>query len=166
MGESPRNSQPPAPASAVANPGWIRPPRIYLAAIVIGFFCHLFLRVSILRYFIAAPIGTLLTLVAVLLYVSATRTFKAAGTPVPGNQPATTIVSVGPYQYTRNPIYLSLTLFHLGIAFLINSVAVVLTLLPALGLMAFVVIPREERNLEERFPSEYASYRASVRRWL
>jgi protein-S-isoprenylcysteine O-methyltransferase Ste14 len=32
--------------------------------------------------------------------------------------------------------------------------------------MALVVIPREERYLEVRFPSEYAAYRAAVRRWL
>jgi protein-S-isoprenylcysteine O-methyltransferase Ste14 len=29
-----------------------------------------------------------------------------------------------------------------------------------------VVIPREERYLETRFPSDYVAYRASVRRWL
>jgi protein-S-isoprenylcysteine O-methyltransferase Ste14 len=41
-----------------------------------------------------------------------------------------------------------------------------ITLLPAVVLMAFVVIPREERYLETRFPAEYLSYKASVRRWL
>jgi protein-S-isoprenylcysteine O-methyltransferase Ste14 len=32
--------------------------------------------------------------------------------------------------------------------------------------MSSVVIPREEHYLEERFPSEYVSYKAAVRRWL
>jgi len=41
-----------------------------------------------------------------------------------------------------------------------------ITLVPAVGLMALVVIPREERYLEARFPSEYSAYRAAVRRWL
>jgi protein-S-isoprenylcysteine O-methyltransferase Ste14 len=41
-----------------------------------------------------------------------------------------------------------------------------ITLLPAVALMSFVVIPREERYLGLRFPSEYASYKASTRRWL
>ena len=39
-------------------------------------------------------------------------------------------------------------------------------LIPALALMSFVVIPREERYLEAKFPSEYMRYKASVRRWL
>jgi protein-S-isoprenylcysteine O-methyltransferase Ste14 len=29
-----------------------------------------------------------------------------------------------------------------------------------------VVIPREERYLEARFPTEYVPYKTSVRRWL
>lgn len=40
------------------------------------------------------------------------------------------------------------------------------TLIPAVALMSFVVIPREEQYLETRFPSDYLAYKASVRRWL
>jgi protein-S-isoprenylcysteine O-methyltransferase Ste14 len=32
--------------------------------------------------------------------------------------------------------------------------------------MALVVIPREERYLESRFPSEYLAYTRAVRRWI
>ena len=47
-----------------------------------------------------------------------------------------------------------------------NSLALLITLLPAVALMSLVVIPREERYLEARFPSDYLPYKASVRRWL
>jgi protein-S-isoprenylcysteine O-methyltransferase Ste14 len=112
------------------------------------------------------PAGVVLTLVAVGLFLSATRSFRAAGTPVPGNLPATTIVRTGPYRFSRNPIYLAFSLFQLGLAFSVNSVGLLLTLVPAFALMSFVVIPREERYLAARFPSEYVPYKASVRRWL
>ena len=39
-------------------------------------------------------------------------------------------------------------------------------LLPALALMVWVVVPREERYLEARFPAEYLPYKREVRRWL
>jgi protein-S-isoprenylcysteine O-methyltransferase Ste14 len=48
----------------------------------------------------------------------------------------------------------------------VNSLWLLITLVPATALMAFVVIPREERYLVRRFPSEYPAYRAAVRRWL
>jgi protein-S-isoprenylcysteine O-methyltransferase Ste14 len=86
--------------------------------------------------------------------------------PVPGNRPTTTIVRSGPYGFSRNPIYLAFTLFQLGLAAWVNSLGLLLTLFPALALMALVVIPREERNLETRFPSEYPPYKRAVRRWL
>ena len=144
----------------------MRPPRIYLAAIALGLLAHALLPIHIVPRSIGVPAGLLLALAAVALYITAVRSFKQAGTPVPGNQPATTIVHAGPYRFTRNPIYLAFTLLHLGTALLVNSLTLVITLIPAVGLMSLVVIPREERYLAERFPSEYASYTTSVRRWL
>jgi protein-S-isoprenylcysteine O-methyltransferase Ste14 len=96
------------------------------------------------------------------------RTFRTAGTPVPGNRPTATIVRTGPYRWSRNPIYLSFSLLQLGVAFWVNSLWLLVTLIPAVALMSFVVIPREreEQYLETRFGSDYLSYKASVRRWL
>ena len=82
------------------------------------------------------------------------------------HQQATTIVKIGPYQFSRNPIYLAFSLFQAGIALAVNDAWVLVTLLPALSVMSFVVIPREERYPEARFSEEYAAYKASVRRWL
>jgi protein-S-isoprenylcysteine O-methyltransferase Ste14 len=112
------------------------------------------------------PIGIMLVIVAIALFISAVRTFRNAGTPVPGNLPTTVIVRTGPYGFSRNPIYLAFTLFHLGIAAWVNSLGVLFMLLPALALMALVVIPREERYLEARFPAEFLPYKRDVRRWL
>jgi protein-S-isoprenylcysteine O-methyltransferase Ste14 len=112
------------------------------------------------------PVGIVGTLVAVALFVYAVRTFKAAGTPVPGNLPTTTIVSTGPYRFSRNPIYLAFSLFQLGIALWMNSLWLVVTLVAGVAVMSLVVIPREERYLEARFPSDYSAYRSSVRRWF
>ena len=108
----------------------------------------------------------MVAVLAIALFVSAVRTLRAAGTPVPGDRPTTTIVRAGPYRFSRNPIYLAFSLFHLGLALWTNSLGLLMTLIPAFALMALVVVPREERYLEARFPTEYSSYRAGVRRWL
>ena len=105
-------------------------------------------------------------LAAVALFFSAVRAMRRAGTPVPGDRPTAAIVRSGPYRYTRNPIYLAFSLFQLGLAGWVNSLWLLITLMPAAALMALVVIPREERYLQSRFPSDYPAYRAAVRRWL
>ena len=149
-----------------ANAGFVRPPWIYSASIALGLLLHWIRPAQLLPATAATPIGAALVLLAGVLFVSAVRTFRKAGTPVPGNLPTTTIVRSGPYGFSRNPIYLAFTLFHAGIAAWVNSVAVLLMLLPALALMGLVVIPREERYLAARFPSDYIPYLSEVRRWL
>jgi protein-S-isoprenylcysteine O-methyltransferase Ste14 len=150
----------------VANPGLARPPRVYLGAIAVGLAIHALWPAHFVPQALGTSVGVVLTLAAVGLFVSAVRTFRAAGTPVPGDQPATAIVRTGPFRFSRNPIYLAFSLVQLGLAFWVNSVALLLMLLPPLALMSFVVIPREERYLEAKFPSEYPPYKASVRRWI
>jgi protein-S-isoprenylcysteine O-methyltransferase Ste14 len=154
------------PAPDVANFGLIRPPLVYLTSIALGLLIHLIWPVQWLPASLNMPIGVVVVLAAVVLFISSVRTFRRAGTPVPGNLPTTTIVCKGPYGFSRNPIYLAFTLLQLGLAAWINNVALLITLLPAAALMALVVIPREERYLEARFPSEYAEYKRAVRRWL
>jgi protein-S-isoprenylcysteine O-methyltransferase Ste14 len=152
--------------SDVANVGLARPPLIYLGAIALGLAIHFVWPVAIVPSAIGPPIGAIVIVVAVALFISSVRTFRAAGTPVPGNRPTTTIVRAGPYRFSRNPIYLAFSLFQLGLSIWVNSVALLITLVPAVALMSLVVIPREERYLEARFAAEYLPYKASVRRWL
>ncbi|HAA26954.1 MAG TPA: isoprenylcysteine carboxylmethyltransferase family protein [Cyanobacteria bacterium UBA8553] len=150
----------------VANHGIMRPPLIYLSAIVLGLLLHFAWSIRLVSRAVSVPLGGTLVLVAVALFFYAVRTFQTAGTPVPGNRPTTAIVHAGPYRCSRNPIYLSFSLLQLGVAFWVNSLWLLVTLIPAVALMSFVVIPREEQYLETRFPSDYLPYKASVRRWL
>jgi protein-S-isoprenylcysteine O-methyltransferase Ste14 len=150
----------------VANLGFVRPPFVYLGSIALGLVFHLVWPTRLVPPSVSTPIGVPVTLLAIALFISAVRAFRAAGTPVPGNRPTTAIVRTGPYRFSRNPIYLAFSLFQLGLSFWINSLALLITLVPAAALMWLVVIPREERYLEARFPSEYLAYKASVRRWL
>lgn len=150
----------------VANSGIVRPPFVYLGAIALGLLLHFVWSVRLVSRAVSVPLGGIVVLVAVALFLWAVRTFRIAGTPVPGNRPTTTIVHTGPYRYSRNPIYLSFSLLQLGVAFWVNSLWLLVTLMPAVALMSFVVIPREEHYLESRFPSDYLPYKVSVRRWL
>ena len=150
----------------VANLGIMRPPLVYLGAIALGLLLHFAWPVRLMSRAVSGPLGGIAVLVAVALFLWAVRTFRTAGTPVPGNRPTTTIVRTGPYRYSRNPIYLAFSLLQLGLAFWVNSLWLLVTLMLAVALMSFVVIPREEHYLESRFPSDYLPYKTSVRRWL
>jgi protein-S-isoprenylcysteine O-methyltransferase Ste14 len=152
-------------APEAANVGWIRPPLVYSSSIAAG---ALLTWLWPLPFTLAAavPIGGAMVFASLLLFLSSVRALRAAGTPVPGNQPTTSIVRTGPYRFSRNPIYLAFFVAQLGIALWVGSIWMAATLIPAAALVSLVVVPREERYLENRFGRQYSSYRDSVRRYL
>lgn len=146
-------------------PGLLRPPIVFLCAILLGAGLN---RVWPLRFMAPTPglLGPLVTLCAVLLFVLSLREFRAAGTSVRGSERTTVIVRTGPYRFSRNPIYVSFILFVIGLSIWLNNVWLLVMLVPAIGVIAAVVIPREEQFLERNFHDEYSNYKASVRRWF
>ncbi len=146
-------------------PGLLRPPIVFLLAIVLGIALNRAWPFSF-RPPILWGLGPLFTGCAVLVFLLSFREFRAAGTSVRGSERSTVIVRTGPYRFSRNPIYLAFILLVLGLSVWLNNLWLLVTLVPAVGLIAIVVIPREERFLERNFHEQYASYKATVRRWL
>jgi len=158
-------SQTKQPTKGGPNPGLLRPPIIFLCAILLG----IALNWAWPLYFMprnVALLGPLITVCAVLLFLFSYQEFRAAGTSVRGSDRTSTIIGTGPYRFSRNPIYLAFILFVLGLSVWLNNAWLLVTLLPAVGVIAMVVIPREERFLERNFNDQYSSYKARVRRWL
>jgi protein-S-isoprenylcysteine O-methyltransferase Ste14 len=105
-------------------------------------------------------------ILAGILAVLASRTMQQAGTNVAPSQPTTVIVTNGPFRFTRNPIYLSLTLLYGSISLLTNALWPMLVLPIVLIVVDRGVIVREEHYLEDKFGEEYTQYKARVRRWI
>jgi protein-S-isoprenylcysteine O-methyltransferase Ste14 len=139
---------------------------VYLTSLITGALIQLARPFPFLPATLAVPLGAFLVVVAIALFSSAVAGFRGAGTPVPARKPTTVIVRTGPYRLSRNAIYLAFSLFQLGIAIWANSVWLAATLVGAVALIHYVVIPKEEQYLERPFGAEYLDYKGSVRRWL
>ena len=143
----------------------VRPPVVYLVAIAAGLGIEAAWPTHPLPS-VLALVGVVLVLLAVTLFALSIRELRAARTAFRTRQPTTTIVRTGPYRLSRNPIYLAFALLQLGIGLWQNSAWVLGLLVPALALVSWGTIAREERYLEEKFGDEYRRYCANVRRWL
>jgi protein-S-isoprenylcysteine O-methyltransferase Ste14 len=75
-------------------------------------------------------------------------------------------VAQGPYRWSRNPMYVGLTLAYLGEMSWQAQILPLLFLPLVIAYLQWVVIPLEEARLRESFGETYAAYCARVRRWL
>ena len=114
-----------------------------------------------------AKAGALLLLgLGFLVRLWATFHFYVHNMRVISLEPQTTLITSGPYRFTRNPLYLGGNVFiFFGAALLLGSpTALVMTALHIPLMDRF--IRREERQLERKFGDAWRSYKRRVRRWL
>lgn len=146
------------------------PPVAFIGALGVGFALQHFIPLRILRTGAGIDalqiVGAGLVLMAVVLAVCAFTCFRLARTSPFPERPTTALVVRGPFRLTRNPLYLSMSLVHAGVALFANALWPLLLLVPAVLAIRFLVIAREERYLVQRFGAEYEAYCHSVRRWL
>jgi protein-S-isoprenylcysteine O-methyltransferase Ste14 len=143
------------------------PPFIYLVALAVGLALHFAMPVRFLPAgWVQVAIGLPLIAIGFSLAASGSRTMRRAGTPLSPREPSTALAVDGPFRFTRNPLYLSLTLFYVGIAVSLNALLTVLLVAPLLAFVTVGVIKREERYMERKFGQEYLDYKARVRRWI
>ncbi len=148
-------------------PGVIAPPPlIYAGALAVGLLLHRAFPTKFLPRVVARVLGATLIGIAGVVVTSAIREMRRADTPVNPTEPTKALVVEGPFRFTRNPLYLSLTLLYAGIASLVNALWAMLLLPVVLIVMNRGVIDREERYLERKFGKEYLGYKARVRRWI
>src|SRR5215217_777486 len=144
------------------------PPFVYLGALLLGLAAERFvtLRSFGIDWRLLVATGALLFVAGAAMMLAAAGLFRRLGTNVPPSQPTTLIATTGPYRWTRNPMYLGMTLIYAGLAIGFDG-PLAFALLP-LVLIAIQtqVIAREERYLEAKFGDDYRRYKAEVRRWL
>jgi protein-S-isoprenylcysteine O-methyltransferase Ste14 len=100
--------------------------------------------------------------------VAGLEAFRRQDTTVDPMNPekATSVVIVGIYRFTRNPMYLGLALVLVGWAmYLTNLVALLLVPIFVAYMTQFQIKP-EERALLAKFGPGFANYMSEVRRWI
>ena len=115
---------------------------------------------------IVVIVGILLVAAGLILSGWATIALRRGGQHPDPARPTTSLVTDGPYGYSRNPIYVSFASLGLGIGLLLNSWWVVGPVPFALFALHFLVVTREERYLQSVIGHQYVGYMQSVRRWL
>ena len=142
------------------------PPLIHLAGILVGLGIGAIWPAPLLEATTQYILGGVLIGLGLLLVLACGATFHKSGTSVPTHTPSAALVTHGIYRISRNPIYIALSLVHLGVAVAVDSPWIAATLPIVLIVIRYGVIAREEAYLEAKFGQAYRDYKARVRRWL
>lgn len=112
-------------------------------------------------------LGLVLVVLAFIPPIWAVVLFRRADTEINPTSPANrALVTSGPYQFTRNPMYLGLVTLSLGIAVWIGAWPMLIVPLAVFATANWVHIPFEEAKMRRQFGAAYEDYAARVRRWV
>ena len=142
------------------------PPVLLLGLLVAGSVLWRTSALSFLPDTVSRILGPGITGISFIVFWWSVLTMLRAGANLPTQKPSTVFVSHGPYQLSRNPIYVAMLLLIIGIACWLNSAWFLLVAPVFIGLITAGVIVREEQYMSRKFGTEYDDYCASVRRWL
>lgn len=149
-----------------ASSRFIWPPTIYGAAALSAWALERALPSPLALSATARWTGWALIALACAIAIAAEWRFWRAGTATLPISPTTAIVSTGVFAWTRNPIYLAMTLAMIGAGLAFSSVWFWVETPVAVALVTKLAIEREEAYLEAKFGETYLAYKRRVRRWL
>jgi protein-S-isoprenylcysteine O-methyltransferase Ste14 len=145
------------------------PPFLFVIGLLVGWAVNRYWRPLPLSGFAGSALksfGFAALALGALLMLWGVVTFRRAKTAIIPHHSASKLVTLGPYRFTRNPMYTGLTIAYLGGSALLDSAWPIIVLPVVLLILLKTVILREEMYLRDAFGAEYAQYAASVRRWI
>ncbi len=146
----------------------VPPPAVFGIILLMGVGLGYFLPVRLLPESLTLRLvaGGATCLVGASIGAWALLTFRYAHvTPDFGN-PVAHLLENGPYRYSRNPLYIALSMVLLGFSFLLNTAWLLLGVPVLLFVLGRTVVVKEEQYLRTRFGERYISYSRNVRRWI
>ncbi len=142
------------------------PPLVFAAALGVGLALGRTPPENTLRGRVVRALGTASVAAGIGLGIATFRALRVAKTTANPYGTPGTLVTGGPFSWTRNPAYVGATSVFVGVAMREGSLPAFVLLPVALALVDHYVVDAEERRLARLFGDDYSAYRARVPRWF
>jgi protein-S-isoprenylcysteine O-methyltransferase Ste14 len=142
----------------------VQPPRYF----------NILLVLTLLSYFIPPKIipkpynylGIILILFGTIINLWTDNLFKKEKTNVKYHKIPSKLISYGPFEISRNPMYLGMLTILLGTAIIIQNLVAFVFPIAFFIIINYKFIPTEEKNMEKKFKLNYLKYKKKARRWI
>jgi protein-S-isoprenylcysteine O-methyltransferase Ste14 len=142
------------------------PPFWMIPCLLIMVILHFFFPVYL---YLQAPwnyLGLIPLLLSLVLAGAAAKLLARLGTTIAPSGTPEKLVTSGLYRFTRNPMYLGMTMIMLGIAMLLGSLSSLLPVALYMLIIEKLFISNEEKILSEIFGNDYEIFCNKVGRWF
>ncbi len=144
----------------------IIPPVYFILFVIVTIIGHFFLPIKIVLSPPFTYAGLIVFLAGQFLAGGARSLFQKKNLTVKLGDELTSLEASGPFRFSRNPMYLGMTLMLLGGAVGLGSLSAFVGPVAFWLVVNFVFVPLEERKLEAAFGKQYQDYKRQVRRWF
>jgi protein-S-isoprenylcysteine O-methyltransferase Ste14 len=149
------------------NPGIVVPPPfIYLVFFLVGILFEKYVHLFSITYHPMEWIWVGLMQTSFIIAIVAFVQFVRVKTTILPAGRASTLITNGIFAYSRNPLYLSLFLFYVGLSLFLDMLWPLILSPVLVWVMNRFVIAKEEECLTRTFDQTYQEYCKRVRRWL
>jgi protein-S-isoprenylcysteine O-methyltransferase Ste14 len=132
---------------------------------ILPFLTHYYFPITIIIKKPYSYLGIVFILAGIIISIRTSQMFREAGNHFDLKSESVKLMNSGIFRYSRNPMYLGMFFWFIGLAILLGSL--VSFLYPILFfIIANVMIIFEEKKLSQIYNDEYANYQKRVRRWL
>ncbi len=144
----------------------VLPPVLFVVALGLGALLHWLWPFRFLPEIARFSAGPLLIAASIAVMPWVFRAFRRAETPYDVRRAARALVTSGPFRYSRNPGYVALIVFAVGVALVADNIWMLIATTLATVYLHRRVVLAEERHLQARFGEPYRLYKRRVRRWV
>ncbi len=151
------------------NPGiYIPPPVVYGGIFMLSILLQWLVPLATTFFHgrAATIAGILAIITGIFFNLPAIRQFVKTKNTLVTVKPANSLQTTGIYAVTRNPMYVSLLLFYVGLGCIVGNWWTMILLPSLVFSISRFVIRREEKYLSRAFGALYTEYRSRVRRWI
>jgi len=144
----------------------VHPPYIVVALLLMAAALYAYTNLGKIIFFPETILGAILFAGGFTMCLWAFGLFRKHKLNIKPADETTEIITYGPYELTRNPMYLGMTLMLLGVGFVIGSLPFFFPAIIFFTIMNFIYIPFEEDKISKAHGEKYHTYKKKVRRWL
>jgi len=149
------------------NPGVKTPtPLIFLGFGLFGIVIHYLKPLTIIGPLWLLYLGVIILISSFFGFGYMVNFYKKNETEIEPTKTTSIIITSGLYRYSRNPVYLISCAGPIGLGFIFMTYWAMFAFIPALIVVYFTAVKKEEKYLEKKFGQEYLDYKKKVRRWL